>query len=193
MPSWAPKAIIVVSTTLLIVLPALVHRRDGKLAASKSGKGPLERILLTLVSLSLLPLLLWITTPALAFADYRPRPLPTIAGVACLILGLWLLYRSHADLGSNWSITLEVREQHRLVTSGVYRHIRHPMYLALLLYATGQTLVVPNWIAGPAYLVAVAFLFALRVGPEERMMREQFGPVYDAYASRTKRLVPAIW
>lgn len=193
MPPWAAKTIIVVSTALLIVIPALVHRRDGKFAVAKSGKGPLERLLLTLVSLSLLPLLLWVTTPALAFADYRLRPLPMIAGVASLVLGLWLLFRSHLDLGSKWSITLEVRQNHQLVTGGVYRHIRHPMYLALLLYASGQALVVPNWIAGPAYLVAVAFLFALRVGPEERMMREQFGRVYDAYVSKTKRLVPAIW
>jgi protein-S-isoprenylcysteine O-methyltransferase Ste14 len=49
----------------------------------------------------------------------------------CLVIGLWLFYRSHADLGTNWSITLEIREQHRLITQGVYRRIRHPMYSAL--------------------------------------------------------------
>jgi protein-S-isoprenylcysteine O-methyltransferase Ste14 len=108
-------------------------------------------------------------------------------------LGLWLLYRSHADLGTNWSITLEVREKHQLVTHGVYRHLRHPMYLALLLYASGQALVLPNWVAGPSYLVALLFLFALRVGPEERMMVEEFGKDYEAYVARTKRFVPGVW
>jgi len=63
----------------------------------------------------------------------------------------------------------------------------------LLLYATGQALVIPNWIAGPAYLVAVALLFALRVGREETLMREQFGHAYETYMSRTKRLVPGLW
>ncbi|NOT29051.1 MAG: isoprenylcysteine carboxylmethyltransferase family protein [Planctomycetes bacterium] len=57
--------------------------------------------------------------------------------------------RSHADLGTNWSITLEVREQHTLVTRGVYARVRHPMYTALLLYALGQWLVVPNWLVAP--------------------------------------------
>jgi protein-S-isoprenylcysteine O-methyltransferase Ste14 len=67
------------------------------------------------------------------------------------------------------------------------------MYLALLLYAVGQTLAVPNWVAGPSYLVAFGLLFALRVGPEERMMRDEFGAEYDAYVARTRRLLPGVW
>lgn len=189
MSPLAAKTIIVVSTALLIGIPAAIHRRDEKLTIVKSAKGSLERTLLMLVSLSLLPLLLWLMTPLLAFAEYRLRPIPFVIGIACLASGLRLLYRSHADLGSNWSITLEVQENHRLITHGVYKRIRHPMYLALLLYASGQALVVPNWIAGPAYLVAVMFLFMLRVGREERMMSEQFGQAYEDYKSRTRRLL----
>jgi len=109
------------------------------------------------------------------------------------VIGLWLFYRSHADLGTNWSITLEVREQHRLVTQGVYRHIRHPMYLALALYSLGQALVIPNWVAGPSNLVAFAILLALRVHAEERMMFREFGDEYASYSARTKRLIPGIW
>ena len=52
---------------------------------------------------------------------------------------------------------------------------------------------VPNLVAGPSYLVALAFLFALRVGPEERMMVEEFGKEYEAYMAQTKRLVPGVW
>jgi len=84
---------------------------------------------------------------------------------------LWLFQLSHADLGANWSITLEVREKHTLVTQGVYRRVRHPMYTALLLYSVGQALVLPNYVAGPSYGVTMALLVALRIGPEERMMR----------------------
>jgi protein-S-isoprenylcysteine O-methyltransferase Ste14 len=67
------------------------------------------------------------------------------------------------------------------------------MYAALLLYSAGLGLVVPNWVAGPSYFVAMALLFALRLGPEERLMRETFRDAYDAYAARTARLVPGIW
>ena len=109
------------------------------------------------------------------------------------MIGLWLFYRSHADLGTNWSITLAVREKHQLVTNGIYRRVRHPMYLALLVYSVGQALALPNWIVGPSYAVAMVLLVALRLGPEERMMREEFGKDYDTYMRRTKRLIPGVW
>jgi len=109
------------------------------------------------------------------------------------VIGLWLFYRTHADLGTNCSITLEIREQHRLITEGIYRRIRHPMYTALVLYSVGHALVIPNWVAGPSTLIAFVILFALRVRPEEEMMANEFGREYAAYAARTKRLVPGIW
>jgi protein-S-isoprenylcysteine O-methyltransferase Ste14 len=194
MDPWFAKAVIVAGSVALVVIPHVAHRRrSGEFKVAKSLKGPLETISLTLVSLAFLLPLIWVTTPVLAFADYPLHPVPFSAGIACLATGLWLLYRSHADLGPNWSITLEVRENHQLVTQGVYRRLRHPMYLALLLHAAGQALVLPNWVAGPAYGVAMVTLFALRVGREERMMRAEFGKEYEAYAARTRRIVPGVW
>ena len=86
-----------------------------------------------------------------------------------------------------------VREEHRLVTRGVYRGIRHPMYAALVLYSVGQGLVIPNWVAGLSNLVVFAVLLALRIGAEERMMAQQFGHEYAAYTAQTKRLIPHVW
>jgi protein-S-isoprenylcysteine O-methyltransferase Ste14 len=97
------------------------------------------------------------------------------------------------DLGRNWSNTLQVREGHALVEGGVYRRLRHPMYLALLLYGAGQALAMPNFVAGPAFLVAFAILVAVRLPAEERMMAAAFGDAYAAYAARTKRLLPGLW
>jgi protein-S-isoprenylcysteine O-methyltransferase Ste14 len=108
-------------------------------------------------------------------------------------LGLWLFYRSHKDLSTNWSISLDIREDHRLITSGVYRSIRHPMYAAIFLLAIGQALFVPNWIGGPFNLCAFILMFSLRVGREERMMRKRFGSEYDKYTKVSKRLIPGIW
>jgi protein-S-isoprenylcysteine O-methyltransferase Ste14 len=143
--------------------------------------------------MSFLLTLVWIATPVFRFAEYPLRPIQLAIGVVCLVVGLWLFYRSHADLGDYWSVTLEVREQHRLVTGGIYRRLRHPMYVALIVFAFGQALVIPNWFVGPMYLAAMLVLFFLRVGPEEAMMREQFGAEYDAYCAATKRLVPGVW
>src|SRR6185312_3981276 len=106
------------------------------------------------------------------------RPGPLLAGAVCLTLGLWLFHRSHVDLGVNWSITLEVLEKHKLVTQGVYRRVRHPMYTALLLYSAGQALALPNYVAGLSSAVTMVLLVGLRIGPEERMLLEEFGNDY---------------
>ncbi|MFN3719392.1 MAG: protein-S-isoprenylcysteine O-methyltransferase [Rhizobium rhizophilum] len=126
-------------------------------------------------------------------ADRGQGLLPMILGTLTGIAFLWLFRRSHKDLGKNWSVTLEVREGHQLVTQGVYAHVRHPMYASFLLWGITQALLIPNWIAGFAGLVAVLALYAVRQSREEAMMRETFGAEYDAYCARTKRLVPGIF
>jgi protein-S-isoprenylcysteine O-methyltransferase Ste14 len=193
MNPWYAKAITLASSIVMVAIRAPHGQRSRGIKVVKSRKGLLETTLLTLAWVGFFLPFLWIATPVLAFADYPLRPAPLVAGTLCLALGLWLFERSHADLGTNWSITLEVREQHQLVTRGIYRHVRHPMYLSLLLYSVGQALVLPNGVAGLSYGVAFGLLFGLRVGPEERMMLEEFGADYEAYRARTKRLVPGVW
>ncbi len=193
MNPWIAKAIILAGIVGMAVVRTPHIRRSTVIKVVANRKSTLDNVLVALVSIGLFLPLIWIATPVLAFADYPLRPISFGAGVICLVIGLWLLHRSHVDLGTNWSNTLEIRERHQLVTDGIYRHVRHPMYLALLLYSLGQVLVVSNWVAGPPFLVAFALLVALRIGPEERMMLDEFGKDYDAYRARTKRLVPGVW
>ena len=193
MNPWIAKATVLASTVVMIAIRAPHGRRSQRVTVTRSHKTPLEAGLLVLAWVGFFLPLVWIASPAFAFAEYPLRSSPLIAGVTCYVTGLWLFYRSHTDLGTNWSITLEIREQHRLITQGVYRRIRHPMYSALVLYSVGHALVIPNWVAGPSNLIAFAILFALRVRPEERMMVAEFGDDYIAYATETKRLVPGVW
>jgi protein-S-isoprenylcysteine O-methyltransferase Ste14 len=193
MNPWIAKAVVLAGTLVLIAIRAPHGRRSRSVKVARSHKTPLETGLLVLAWVGFLVPLIWIASPVLSFAEYPLTIGPLVAGVMCFVIGLWLLYRSHADLGTNWSITLEVREQHRLITQGVYRRIRHPMYLALVLYSVGHALVIPNWVAGPSNLIAFTILFALRVRAEEKMMVDEFGDEYAAYTARTKRLVPGVW
>ena len=193
MNPWFGKAIILASSIAMVVIRAPHGQRSRGVKVVRSRRGAMELLLLTLAWLAFFVPLVWVAAPVFAFADYSLYPVPLLAGAICLSVGLWLFARSHADLGTNWSITLEVREKHQLVTQGVYRTVRHPMYSALLLYSLGQALVVPNWIAGPSYGVAMALLVAFRLGSEERMMLEEFGKDYEAYMGRSKRLVPGLW
>jgi protein-S-isoprenylcysteine O-methyltransferase Ste14 len=193
MNPWFAKAVILLACIVMVVIRAPHGQRSRAVPVVRSRKGSLEIVLLTIAWVAFFLPLVWIATPVFAFADYPLHPLPLLAGVLCLMLGLWLFHKSHADLGTNWSITLEVREKHQLVTHGVYRWVRHPMYLALLIYSLGQALVLPNWLAGPSYGVAMVLLIALRIRPEERMMIEEFGKDYEAYGTTTKRLIPGVW
>jgi protein-S-isoprenylcysteine O-methyltransferase Ste14 len=169
------------------------HRRAKKVGVSKSLLDWRERGLLAIgfLGLFVIPAIYVLT----GFPASLDRPfIPWIAwlGLLPLIAALWLFRRSHVDLGRNWSITLEVRDQHTLVSTGVYRLIRHPMYSSFLLLGLGQALLLPNWFAGMSGIVGAAILFALRVSREERMMLEIFGERYRAYMTNTKRIVPWI-
>ena len=187
------KAVVLSATVAMMAIRGPHGRRSRSVKVAKSHKTALETGLLVFAWVGFFVPLIWVASPAFWFAEYRLRAGPLVAGVLCFVIGLWLFYRSHVDLGTNWSITLEVREGHRLITQGVYRRVRHPMYSALALYSVGQALVIPNWVAGLSNLIALAVLIALRIGPEERMMAQQFDPEYAAYTARTKRLIPRVW
>ncbi len=193
MNPWIAKAVILAASVAMVAIRAPHGQRSRGVTVVTDRKGRLEVILLVLAMLGFSVPLVWIVSPLFSRAEYPLRMGPLLAGVACFVVGLWLFYRSHADLGTNWSITLQVRENHRLVVDGVYRRIRHPMYAALFLYSIGQTLVLPNWVAGPSYLVTFGILFALRVHAEEDLMLEEFGADYAAYMARTQRLMPGVW
>jgi len=189
----APALVTLAASVVMVVIRAPHGQRSRVVPVAKSRVGRQEKILLTLAWMGFFIPLIWVISPLFSFAEYPQYPGTLVAGTACLAVGLWLFYRSHADLGKYWSVTLQVRESHQLITHGVYRRVRHPMYSALLLYSVGQALVIPNWIAGPSYLVSFGILFLFRVGDEERMMLETFGEQYATYMTRTKRIVPGVW
>jgi len=188
------KALFVLGFIGIGVIRGPHGRRSKAVKVAESRRGTLELVLLALMWLaSLIFPALWLFTRLFAFADHPLRPAPFAAGAALEAAGLWLLYRSHADLGANWSITLETRENHGLVTSGVYRRVRHPMYTSFFLLAFAQALYLPNWFVGWFYPCAFALMFALRLAPEEKMMLDRFGAAYEDYRARTRRLIPGLW
>ena len=194
MNPWLGKAVLLAGAVATAVIR---HRFEGPSRAAKvveSRKDAREIVLIALMMVSnfLLPLV-YIATSRPWFAGYPLHPAAFAAGAAFMALSVWVFYRSHADLGRNWSISLEIRENHTLVTGGVYRRIRHPMYAAIYAYAIAQALLLANWVVGPASLVAFTLMFASRLGREERMMVEKFGAEYERYRQRTKRLVPGVW
>ena len=191
---WIPKATLILGIVAVVAIRAPYGRRSSQVKVIKSKRGKLEIILLSVMWLGsvILPVL-WVSTPLFSFADYPLHPTQYAAGVVLFSLGLWLFHRSHVDLSTNWSVSLDIRENHALITSGVYRRVRHPMYSAIFLQAVGQALIAPNWIVGAFYVCASILMFSFRVRPEEQMMLQQFGDAYEMYMRKSERLIPGIW
>jgi protein-S-isoprenylcysteine O-methyltransferase Ste14 len=149
-------------------------------------------LILAWIGLLLCPCL-WVLTdfPALFDRHFVPD-LAWLGGVTDCV-ALWLFNRSHADLGTNWSVTLEIRQKHTLINTGAYQFVRHPMYSSFFLLGIAQLFLLSNWFAGVTGLVGVGILFFTRVNREEKMMLERFGEIYQTYISNTKRLIPYIF
>lgn len=145
-----------------------------------------------LFGLAILPAF-YVATGIPKAADHPASTWAVVIGAVIFVMALWVFRRSHKELGRNWSITLEIRQQHELVSGGPYALIRHPMYTSFLLMGLGQAFLLSNWVAGLAGLAGFAVLFLLRVDKEERMMLEIFGPQYRAYMERTKRIIPYLY
>lgn len=150
-----------------------------------------ERMLMVIVFTGnlLLPLL-YLFTPWLDFANYRLPAFAPWCGAALMALALWLFWRSHSDLGANWSYTLEMRKGHELVRHGVYSSIRHPMYASIILFGLAQGLLLENWLAGWSALATFTVMYLLRASREEEMMCEFFGDEYRSYMRETGRIIP---
>jgi len=103
-------------------------------------------------------------------------------------LRLWPVF----VLGRRFSGLVAIQPGHELVTSGVYRVIRHPSYLGLLVNSLGWALAFRS---GAGVLLTALLIPPLlaRIHAEERLLRTQFGGEYNAYCSRTWRLIPGFY
>src|SRR5262245_3137618 len=169
----------------------LQRTRNEKKVVSRFDRSEQIRLATMFPQVILVPLL-YLFTPVLAFADYRLPDFVPWLGAGIMVASLWLFWRSHADLGQNWSVSLEIREGHQLVTRGVYRHIRHPMYASIWLWAFAQGMLLQNWLAGWLVAPVFAVIYSLRTPREEQMMCDTFGDQYRDYMRRTGRLFPRI-
>ena len=168
-------------------------RRSRRERIVWTARGHLEAalLLISLAGLGLIPLA-YVAAEIPRFAAYEFHPSFAWLGLLFAIAALGVFHLTHRALGRNWSISLDVREKHELVTEGVYRRVRHPMYSAFWLWAIAQALLLPNWIAGLAGLAGFGILFFGRVAREERMMLQTFGDSYREYMARTGRVFPWI-
>jgi protein-S-isoprenylcysteine O-methyltransferase Ste14 len=119
------------------------------------------------------------------------EPAAALLGALLLVAGAALAVAAGARLGRSLTPFPKPRADGELVTSGVYRHARHPIYGGVLLLALGWSLLHPSWVSGAATLLLLGLL-ELKSRYEERLLAEAY-PGYRAYAARTRRFVPFLY
>lgn len=120
-------------------------------------------------------------------------PLPIwvrIVGILIALVAFLLIRWGDITLGENISFTVEVRRNHRLVTEGPYRFVRHPIYLGALLFFLGLGWMTANWLAGILLVGGWIIIMSGRIPREESLLLEKFGDEYRRYQAQTGRLLP---
>jgi protein-S-isoprenylcysteine O-methyltransferase Ste14 len=188
------KAIYILMSSAWYVVRFPHERRARKTPVARSARDWREIALLSLgfLCLGILPWV-YVFTGFPQAADYPFSPVRAWLGLIAAVAALATFYFTHRDLGRNWSVSLDVRQDHKLITEGVYRYVRHPMYSAFWLWAIAQALLLPNYVAGFAALFGFGLLYFIRVGREEQMMIDAFGAEYRDYMTRTKKLIPWVY
>ncbi len=119
-------------------------------------------------------------------------PVESIIGLALSIIGFALLLVAHLTLFRNYSSLLVIHKDHQLITHGIYRFSRNPMYLGVLMFFIGWPIYAASLYGFLTSLVLIP-IFLNRIRMEERMLAEYFQDAYQKYKKTTKRLIPFIY
>jgi len=120
-------------------------------------------------------------------------PTSTIHGIAvCLsAAGLILAFWARAHIGQYWSATIALKQDHRVIQTGPYAYLRHPIYTGIILAFVGQLLVTGQYrgILGLGLIVAA---LVQKARSEEGLLSQSLGPAYRDYRQNTGFLLPKV-
>lgn len=186
------KIVYFVELLLITVVRSAGTTKFRRLAIPDDHSTAQDKFLLAFNGVGMIIPILYVFSGWLDFADYSLPAWMSWAGAVLFAGAAVLLWATHRAMGQYWTPTLGLRADHQLITDGVFRYIRHPMYAAHLLWALAQPLILTNWIAGFSFLIPQIAQYWLRVEPEEQMMLEHFGREYRDYMKKTGRFFPRL-
>ena len=117
----------------------------------------------------------------------------TWAGIAVMISGLAFRRYVISFLGRYFTATIQIRQNHELVTTGPYSKIRHPSYLGILVFTVGSGISMANWISLLLCFILPTIGIIRRIRVEEKRMLRHFGQRYQDYMQSTRHIIPYIY
>jgi protein-S-isoprenylcysteine O-methyltransferase Ste14 len=152
-----------------------------------------SRIVRAVVFLIAIVLMSW-PHPPLSWLNrqFLPQGLWTFwLGAAITAAGLFFAVWAREHLGTNWSRSVTIKQDHQLIVTGPYTLVRHPIYTGILTGFLGSTLALAE-VRGIVAFVLISLVLWYKLRMEEQWMRTQFGAPYEAYFRRTAALVPFV-
>ncbi|MGX1984147.1 protein-S-isoprenylcysteine O-methyltransferase Ste14 [Thermolongibacillus altinsuensis] len=115
-----------------------------------------------------------------------------IIGLILFVCGGYLRVKAKKDLQGYFSHSLKIDQNHQLITTGLYRYVRHPAYLGTTLVLISTSLIFNSWI-GFFLVVLLSPLGIKRIQNEEKMLIDKFGDDYISYSKQVKRIIPYLF
>ena len=158
---------------LFFALPAIVVFFAGLVVSARDGYDGLVETIWDLVRRS---------------RSLEELSVPNIIGLLLFVIGLAIALVAVRTLGRFYASTLVTREGHRLISHGIYRYMRHPIYFGVIMMCIGVPVYAPS-LYGFFVMSALIPLFLIRIRIEEAMLIEEFGDAYRSYKEETKKLI----
>jgi protein-S-isoprenylcysteine O-methyltransferase Ste14 len=186
----ARLAYIVLIVLLDIVTPRLFPEAGRR---GEAGKNPVQRQRWAVLLMQIIPIIMLILAP---YCDRREIAVigdsPRYLGLILIPIGLLLFSWAEVVLGKQFSLDVTIQEDHKLVTQGLYKVLRHPRYVAILFLNLGIALVFQSWLA-VLLVAALVGILLWRIQDEETLLHQEFGADWDAYTRKSWRLIPFIY
>jgi len=115
-----------------------------------------------------------------------------IAGLVLFVVFSWIQIWSYKLLGSYYSQDIVIKKNHRIITAGIYKTIRHPQYLSQILSDLGAAVALMSYIALPLVILLEIPLFIMRARLEDKLLKKHFGEEYLAYKNNSGFMIPFI-
>jgi protein-S-isoprenylcysteine O-methyltransferase len=169
----------------------LLATRRGKIKAKSVDRGTIVAAWVLILGSCLTGFFL---TRHITVLNWPPHS-PGIICVAVLfeiggvVLRIWAI----RHLGRFFTVDVGIQHGHQVIEDGPYRFVRHPSYTGSVLALVGLGFLTFNWLGLILIVTCTLLAYALRIPVEEKALLAQFGPEYEKYAARTKRLIPGIY
>ncbi|MFX1273361.1 MAG: methyltransferase family protein [Promethearchaeota archaeon] len=183
-------------TLFPIILLSIVICIDIAIRPVSAKSDQFNRVLVA-VAFLLLPLM--VALPHLEFIYLTQTilsgfiDLVATIGVMILLLGSAVLIASRVQIGQYGGPRITIEDDHRLVTTGMYQHVRNPQYLGFLLLLFGYSFSLGSIVVALLTMIGLFTIFRSRIRLEEELLLAAFGDEYREYMQRTWRLVPRIY